>query len=100
MAEYKITCVVRSDAGSGNEHITHIGNQEDKWLLSKEAVIQHIQSNAHQFYTGDAKGSTKSHVSIVKELKKPAYLRAHSHNKWNDSLMALPDCGEDCKFLG
>ncbi len=100
MAEYKITCVVRSDAGNDNERITHIGNQEGKWLLSKEAVIQHIQSKTHQFYTDDAKNGHKSYIGIVKELRKPAYLRSHAANKWNDNLVSQPNCSDDCKLLG
>jgi hypothetical protein len=99
MGEYQITCVIWSDDEKSNEQITHVGNQADKWLLSKEAVIHHIESNTHKFYTMEAKTRNKNYVGIVKELKKSAYLRTHADNKWNDNLLTQPECGDDCKFL-
>ena len=99
MGEYQITCVIMSDGEKSNENITHMGNQADKWLLSKEAIIHQIKSNTHNFYTIEAKTGNRNYVGIVKELKKTAYLRTHADNKWNDNLLTQSECDDDCKFL-
>ena len=36
---------------------------------------------------------------LVRELGKAPYLRTHADGKWNNNLLAQPECGNSCKLL-
>lgn len=96
MAEYKVTCINKPHHHSPHEHITHIGNCEDKWKITREDAIKRIDSGKDQFYTIDKTTGKKCYVAVVREKGKDPYLRTHADGKPNDNLLEQPECGTDC----
>ena len=93
MAEFEVKCVNKPDRNSPHEHITHIGNSEVPWRLTREQAIQKIDSRAEAFYTVDRTTGRKVYVGVVRgDGNKAPYLRTHADGKWNDNLLALPEC--------
>jgi hypothetical protein len=37
MAEFEVNCITKPDRESRHEHITHIGNSNNGWQLTREA---------------------------------------------------------------
>ncbi|MGA2030217.1 MAG: DUF3892 domain-containing protein [Verrucomicrobiota bacterium] len=100
MAEYQVTCINKPHHLSAHEHIMHIGNLADKWRLTRESAIYQIESKVNQFYTVEKATGKKCYVGVVKEAGKNPYLRTHADGKWNDNLLAQPECDESCKIVG
>lgn len=100
MSEYKVTCVTKPDRFSTHEHITHIGNIDDKWKLTREAAIQRIDSKQDAFYTVDSSTGKRADIGVVRETGKAPYLRTHADGKWNDNLLAQAECNGACKLIG
>lgn len=92
MREFEATCITKPDRESRHEHITHIGNNANKWRLTREAVIQRIDSKLEAYYTVDGTTGKKVYIGVVREAGKAPYLRSHADGKWNDNLLALPEC--------
>ena len=99
MPEFKVTCINKPNRFSPHEHITHIGNLENLWRMTREAAIQRIDSNQEQFYTVDRNSGRKMYIGVVREANKAPYLRTHADGKWNDNLLAQDDCTNDCKLI-
>lgn len=70
-----------------DEGITHAGNSDGKWATAQ--VIAWIESRTHTFYTYVAGKRSDVRVVIGPNGK---YLRTYADDKWNDSLLALPEC--------
>jgi hypothetical protein len=99
MAEYQVTCINKLNQLSPHEHITHIGNFEDKWRLTIEGAIYQIENKVSQFYILDRATRKRFYLEIIKELRKRPYLKAHTEAKWTDDLLALGECDENCKII-
>jgi hypothetical protein len=100
MKEFQITAINKPHRMSPHEHITHIGNLAGKWKLSREEAIRRIQSKQEFFYTVDRTSGRKVYIGVVPAtVGKGAYLRTYADGKWNDNLLALPECGADCKLI-
>jgi hypothetical protein len=99
MAEYQVTCIRKPHHQSMHEHITHIGNLAEKWLRTRETVIQQIDGNVSQFYTVDKTSGKKCYVAVVREAGKHPYLRTHADGKYNDNLLAQTECDSSCRLL-
>jgi hypothetical protein len=99
MPEYEVTCINKPHHLSPHEHITHIGNLQGKWRLTREAAIIRIESNTSQFYTIERQTGKKCYVGLVKEAGKHPYLRTQADGKWNDNLLAQPECDESCRIV-
>lgn len=97
MNEFQVTCITKPDRFSPHEHITHIGNQ-GSWCITREAAIQRIESKKEAFYTIDPATGKKAYVGVIKAVGKHPYLRTYSDGKWNDNLLALPEC-LNCKVI-
>ena len=100
MAEYQVTCINKPNHLSSHEHITHIGNLANKWRLTKENAINQIDTKISQFYTIDSTTGAKCYIEVFRETGKAPYLRTLADGKWNDNLLALPDCDDSCKIVG
>ena len=98
MAEKQVTCINKPHHQSAHEHITHIGNAAEKWRVSRETAIYQIEANINQFYTIDRMTGKKCHVGVVREAGKQPYLRTHADGKWNDNLLAQPECDSSCRI--
>jgi len=100
MKEFQITAINKPHRMSPHEHITHIGNLAGKWKLSREEAIRRIQSKLEAFYTVDRSSGRKVYIGVVPaSVARRAYLRTHADGKWNDNLLALPECDASCKLL-
>ena len=98
MNEFQVTCITKPDRFSPHEHITHIGNNQGGWCLTRESAIQRIEAKTEAFYTVDGTTGKKAYVGVVREQGKAPYLRTYADGKWNDNLLAQPDC-TNCKLI-
>lgn len=99
MQEYEVTCINKPNRSSSHEHITHIGNVNGNWRLTREDAIRRIDSKESAFYTIDRSTGKKVYVGVVREAGRSAYLRTYADGKWNDNLLALAECGANCKII-
>lgn len=99
MQEYEVTCINKPDRSSSHEHITHIGNIAGNWRLTREDAIRRIDSKESAFYTVDRSTGKKVYIGVVREAGRSPYLRTYADGKWNDNLLALAECGANCKII-
>jgi len=99
MKEYLVTCVNKPDRFSPHEHITHIGNTDGGWRITRESAIQRIESKEEAFYTLDVTSGRRVYIAVVREPGRHPYLRTHADGKWNDNLLALWECGLSCRII-
>ena len=99
MQEYEVTCINKPNRSSSHEHITHIGNIAGNWRLTREDAIRRIDSKESAFYTVDRSTGKKVYIGVVREAGRSPYLRTYADNKWNDNLLALAECGSNCKII-
>lgn len=98
MSEFEVTCITKPDRENRHEHITHIGNNSSNWCMSRENVVQRIESKSEAFYTTDHRTGKKAYIGVVREAGKLPYLRTYSDGAWNNNLLALPECS-GCKIV-
>ncbi len=98
--EFHVNCIRKPDRQSRHEHITHIGNNQTNWLLTREAAIQRIDSGNEAFYTLNATTGQKMFIGVVREVGKAPYLRTHANGQYNDNLLAQEECGSACGLIG
>ncbi|MEI6042509.1 MAG: DUF3892 domain-containing protein [bacterium] len=91
MSIHQITHIRKPDRYSNHEHITHVGNLSEGWIITREDAISRINSGTNNFFV--MTGQHRSEVGIVKPNNgmKP-YLRTHADGYWNDNLLSLPQC--------
>ena len=99
MKEFEVNCINKSDRSSRHEHITHIGNSIGQWRLKRETAIARIESKQEAYYTIDKLTGKRAYIGVVREAGKAPYLRTYADGKWNDNLLAQPECGSTCKIL-
>jgi Protein of unknown function (DUF3892) len=100
MKEFQITAINKPNRMSPHEHITHIGNLAGKWKLSREEAIRRIKAKLEAFYTVDRISGRRVYIGVVPaSATKGAYLRTHADGKWNDNLLALPECSSSCRLI-
>ena len=97
--EFHVNCIIKPNRENRHEHITHIGNNIQNWLLAREAAIKRIDSGEETFYTIDITTGKKMFIGVVREHGKAPYLRAHADGKYNDNLLAQDTCGSSCKII-
>jgi hypothetical protein len=101
MPEFQVTCITKPSQLSSHEQITHIGNTAGRWSLTRESVIWRIDNKREAFYIVNTATGQRSYIGVVREQGgKAPYLRSYADAKWNDNLLALPDCGSDCEIKG
>jgi hypothetical protein len=99
MAEFEVNCITKPNRESRHEHITHIGNLNAGWQLTREAAISRIESKQESYYTVDKQTSRKVYIGVVREAARAPFLRTHADGKWNDNLLAQRECGASCKLV-
>lgn len=98
MNEFEVNCITKPDRFSTVEHITHIGNSVQNWCLKRETAIQRIEAKTEAFYTVDRTTGKKAYIGVVREAGKLPYLRTYADGKWNDNLLAQPEC-QNCRLI-
>jgi hypothetical protein len=99
MNSFYVNCIRKSASNGGHEHITHIGNSENAWILEKSDAIQRIDSGGESFYTLELRTGKKMFIGVVRSPGKAPYLRTHADGIWNDNLLAQSTCGTTCRLV-
>ncbi|MER8858982.1 DUF3892 domain-containing protein [Mesorhizobium sp. M0761] len=87
MADVQVTCINKHPRNNPHEGITHLGNVTGKW--TRADVIGWIESKAHTFFT--KVGNNRANIGVV-DGPNGKYVRTYADGKWNDNLLALPEC--------
>lgn len=101
MVEYEVNAINKPNRESRHEHITHIGNNTNGWKMALKTAIDRIERKVDPdaFYTVDKTTGKKVYIGVVREAGKAPFLRTHADGKWNDNLLALPECSSACKLI-
>lgn len=103
MSEYQVTCINKPHRDSQHEHITHIGNitntPPNRWRMTRETAIAQIDAGQNEFFTVDKTTGRKCYIAVVREPGKHPYLRTHADGKYNDNLLAQPECDGTCPLV-
>ena len=87
MADIQVTCINKQPRNDPYEGITHLGGSGWKWTRAE--VIASIEAKTNTFYT--LINGTRAEIAVVNGPN-GKYLRTHADGKWNDNLLALPEC--------
>jgi hypothetical protein len=87
MADVQVTCINKQPRDNTHEGITHLGGSGWRW--TRQQVIQSIEAKTNTFYT--KVGGNRANVGVVNGAN-GKYLRTYADGKWNDNLLALPEC--------
>jgi len=97
--EFEVNCITKPNRESRHEHITHIGNTNANWKLTRESAIQRIEAKTETFFTHDRQTGQKAYVGVVREVGKHPYLRTYADGEWNNNLLAQDECGVSCGIV-
>jgi len=94
MPSYQVTCISKPDRFSAHEHITHVGNLEQGWKITREDAIARIERspNPDEFYVIDPRSGKKALVGVVRVSGKAPYLQTYADGIWTNNLLSLPQC--------
>lgn len=87
MADVQVTCINKQPRNSTHEGITHLGGNGWKW--TRNEVIQSIRGKTNTFF--NRVNGTRADIGVVDGQNGP-YVRTYADGKWNDNLLALPEC--------
>ncbi len=93
MNSYQVNCINKSNTYGFHEHITHIGNSDANWRLTKEDATDRIENKGETFFTVEQYTGKKMFIGVVRESGKAPYLRTHADGVYNDNLLAQGNCG-------
>ncbi len=99
MTEHQVNCITKPNRESRHEHITHIGNIEGGWKMTREEAIRRIDSKKESYYTVDKQTGNKVYIGVVREAGKVPFLRTYADGKWNDNLLAQRECTASCRLV-
>ena len=89
MAQYQVTNIRKPNVFSSHEHITHIGNKSQSWILTREEAIRQIENKTNSFYVVDPRNNKVAWVGVMRQINKVPYLRTYADGDWNDNLLSL-----------
>jgi hypothetical protein len=87
MADVQVTCINKQPRNDPYEGITHLGGAT--WHWTRQQVIDSIEAKTNTFYTLVA--NNRGDIGVVNGPN-GKYLRTYADGKWNDNLLALPEC--------
>ena len=87
MAGVRVRCVNKEPRQDPHHGITYLGG--DGWKWSRDQVIASIEAGSNTFFT--LVNGIRANVAVVTGPY-GKYLRTHADGKWNDNLLALPEC--------
>ncbi|GLV23862.1 DUF3892 domain-containing protein [Sphingobium sp. TomTYG45] len=87
MADVRVTCINKQPRNNTHEGITHLGGAT--WHWTRQDVINSIEAKTNTFFT--LVGGNRAEVGVVNGAN-GKYLRTYADGKWNDNLLALPEC--------
>jgi hypothetical protein len=84
----QVTCITKRPNHLDPHHgITHLGGAGWRWTRAE--VTDSIERKTNTFYT--LVGGNRADVGVFNGPH-GKYLRTHSDGKWNNNLLALPEC--------
>ncbi|MGR9204183.1 DUF3892 domain-containing protein [Rhizobium leguminosarum] len=89
MADVQVSCINKQNRNSTHEGITHLGNPAGKWKWPRADVIASIEAKTNTFYT--LVNGNRGNIGVV-DGPNGKYVRTYADGKWNDNLLALPEC--------
>jgi predicted metalloprotease len=99
--EFEVNSVRKRSLSDRHDHITHIGNNLDRWMMTAEGVMTRIESCGDAFYIVDRKIGKRAYVAVVRgDGSRPPYLRTRINGDWRDDLLAQRRCDEGCQLIG
>jgi len=87
IADLRVTCINKIPRQNSHEGITHLGGATWRW--TRQQVIDSIEAKSNTFHT--LANSTRAEIGVI-DGPNGKYLRTHADGKWNDNLLALPEC--------
>jgi|SRR5579859_3696817 len=93
MPDCQVTCIRKPHPLSPHEHITHIGNSEANWVLTREDAIRRIDQRIDTFFVLDPRSMKRAEVRVVRESGKTPFLKTVADGIWTDNLLSLNQCG-------
>ena len=87
MADVQVTCINKTPRNNTHEGITHLGGREWRWTRAQ--VIESINKKTNTFFT--RVDGRRADIGVIDGPNGP-YVRTHADGKWNDNLLALPEC--------
>jgi len=85
--DVQVRCVNKQPRQDPHHGITHLGGAGWKW--ARQQVIDSINGRSNTFFT--LVGGYRAEVGVV-DGPNGQYVRTHADGKWNDNLLALPEC--------
>lgn len=88
LQQLQVTCINKRDRNSTHEGITHVGGAGWKWTRA-QAIRAIKYDKTHQLYT-----NVGGKIAWVGVNGSPPneYLQTHADGRWNNNLLALPEC--------
>lgn len=87
MADVQVRCINKVPRNNPHEGITRLGG--DGWKWTRQQVINSIEEKKNTFYT--LVRGNRGNIGVV-QGSNGKYLRTYADRKWNDNLLALPEC--------
>lgn len=87
MADARVTCINKVSRQNPYEGITHLGGTGWRW--TRQQVIDSINARTNTFYT--LVNGSRAEIGVV-DGPNGQYLRTYANGRWNDNLLALPEC--------
>ena len=99
--EFEVNSIRKRNSSDRHGHITHIGNNLDRWMMTAEDVMKRIESCGDAFYIVDRKIGKRAYVEVIRgDGSRPPYFRTRIDNEWRDDLLAQRRCDEGCQLIG
>jgi len=90
MADVQVSCINKQPRNDPYEGITHLGGTGGGgWKLTRQQVIDSIEAKTNTFYT--LVNGNRGDIGVVNGPN-GKYVRTYADGKWNDNLLALPEC--------
>jgi hypothetical protein len=87
MSDVQITCINKTPRTDTHEGITHVGGST--WKRTRQQAVDLINSGTDTFYT--KVNGVRADVAVRGD-RPNQYLQTHADGKWNNNLLALPEC--------
>ena len=87
MADVRVTCINKQPRNNTHEGITHLGGSGWRW--PRADVINSIENKSNTFHT--LVGGNRAEIGVVNGPN-GKYVCTYADGKWNDNLLALPEC--------
>lgn len=92
MADVQVGCINKVPRHNPYEGITHLGGRGGGgWRWTRQQVINSINDKANTFYTFE--GGKRADIGVV-HGPNGDYVRTYADGKWDDNLLALPECAQ------